>query len=156
MDYQTDVSRRAKGGAHWPSLDCGARTRSASAQLISAVETTAWTVIVPLCIATVLTGRVQSLGTSWGVFRHYWVLAELVLTVPASAILLLHTRPITHLAEVATTGPLGSAGDRRIRIQLNANAAAALVMLLVTTVLSIYKPRGLTPCGQRMPPQEPA
>jgi hypothetical protein len=33
----------------------------------------AWFVLVPLAFASLLTGIVQSLGTEWGVFRHYWV-----------------------------------------------------------------------------------
>ncbi|MBA3519246.1 MAG: hypothetical protein H0T75_16780, partial [Rhizobiales bacterium] len=46
-----------------------------------ATELTASFVIVPLCLAALLTGLVQSLGTSWGLFRHYWVLVKLLLTV---------------------------------------------------------------------------
>lgn len=46
-----------------------------------AMEFTAWYVIVPLVLAALLTGLVQSLGTTWGLFRHYWVLAKLLLTV---------------------------------------------------------------------------
>ena len=114
-----------------------------------AMDVTAWTVIVPLCLATLLTGVVQSLGTTWGMFRHYWVIAKLTLTVPASAILLLHMQPISHLADVAAGGTLAAGDDHRLRIQLIANAGAALFVLLVTTVLSIYKPRGVTPYGQR-------
>ncbi len=113
------------------------------------MDTTAWAVIVPLCIATLVTGLVQSLGTLWGLVRHYWVIAKLVLTVPASAILLLRMRPISYLADVASTRVLAAGDERQVRIQLIANAGAALFVLLVTTVLSIYKPRGLTPYGQR-------
>jgi hypothetical protein len=114
-----------------------------------AMDVTAWTVIVPLCIATLVTGFAQSLGTPWGIMRHYWVIAKIVLTVPASAILLLHMRPISYLAEVAAAGTLASGGENRLRVQLVANASAALFVLVATTVLSIYKPRGMTPYGQR-------
>jgi hypothetical protein len=34
----------------------------------------AWFVLVPLSFASLLTGVVQSLGTTWGLFRHYWTL----------------------------------------------------------------------------------
>lgn len=114
-----------------------------------AMDTTAWAVIVPLCVATLVTGLVQSLGTPWGLVRHYWVIAKVLLTAPASAILLLHMRPISHLADVASTRELAAGDERQVRIQLIANAGAALLVLLVTTVLSIYKPRGVTPYGQR-------
>jgi hypothetical protein len=35
------------------------------------MELTGWFVIVPFSLATVLIGLVQSLGTQWGLFRHY-------------------------------------------------------------------------------------
>ncbi|MGH8933676.1 MAG: hypothetical protein ACRDZO_24355 [Egibacteraceae bacterium] len=37
------------------------------------MEPAAWFVL-PLAIASLLTGLVSSLGTTWGLFRHYWVL----------------------------------------------------------------------------------
>lgn len=107
-----------------------------------------WGVIVPLSVASLITGLIQSLGTPWGLFRHYWVLIKLALTVVATAILLLHTQAITRVADVAARGPLGT-DLARLRIQLIVDAAAAIVALLVATTLSIYKPRGLTRYGQR-------
>ena len=44
----------------------------------TAMELTGWWVIVPLAVAALLTGLVMSLGTQWGLFRHYWVLISLV------------------------------------------------------------------------------
>jgi len=108
-----------------------------------------WFVIVPLSLASLLTGLVQSLGTTWGLSRHYWVLAKLLLTVLATAVLLLHTQPISYVARVAAETTLSSADLRRLRIQLVADAGAALLVLLVTTTLSVYKPRGMTPYGRR-------
>jgi hypothetical protein len=108
-----------------------------------------WFVIVPLAFASPLTGVVQSLGTTWGLFRHYWVLVKLVITIPATLILLLHMQPTGRVAALAAQRAL--AGDElgALRLQLLADAGAALLVLLVTTTLSIYKPRGLTPYGQR-------
>ncbi|MCQ6271176.1 hypothetical protein M8J71_11850 [Pseudarthrobacter sp. R1] len=37
-----------------------------------------------------------------------------------------------------------------MRIQLVADAGAAILALLVTSVLSVYKPRGLTRHGQKV------
>ena len=45
-------------------------------------------VIVPLAIASLLTGVVQALATPWGLFRHYWVVIKLFLTVFATLVLL--------------------------------------------------------------------
>src|SRR6267154_5014253 len=47
-----------------------------------------WFVIVPFSLAALLTGLVQSLGTPWGLFRHWWIVAKLVLTIFAVVILL--------------------------------------------------------------------
>ena len=96
-----------------------------------------------------LTGVVQSLGTTWGLFRHQWVVAKLALTVVATIILLVHTQPIGHVAQVAATRLLSSDDLRQLRIQLIADAGAALMALLAATTLSVYKPWGLTRYGQR-------
>lgn len=114
-----------------------------------ATDLVTWLVIVPLSLASLATGIIQSLGSRWGLFRHYWVLAKLLLTVVATALLLLHSQPISYLAEVATDGvPTDSALDG-LRFQLVADAGGGLLVLLLITAISVYKPRGLTPYGQR-------
>lgn len=115
-----------------------------------AMDTTAWCVIVPLCFASLLTGLVQSLGTAWGLIRHYWVLTKLLLSLLATVALLLHMQPIGFLAGVAAESPMSGAEFRGLRIQLVVNAGAALLVLLVATALSVYKPRGVTPYGWRL------
>lgn len=108
-----------------------------------------WFVIVPLGVGSLLVGVVQSLGTEWGLLRHYWVLVKLVLTIAALALLLVHMRLVDHVSSIAAATGL-SAGDLRgLRIQLVGDASGALVVLLVNTVLSIYKPRGMTRRGRR-------
>jgi hypothetical protein len=114
-----------------------------------ATELITWFVIVPLSLASLITGIVQSLGTAWGLFRHYWVMVKLLLTILATIILLLHTQPISYLAGVAAEATLSNTYLRGLRIQLVADAGAALLVLLVATMLSVYKPRGRTPYGQR-------
>src|SRR5262245_30347471 len=54
------------------------------------MELTGWFVIVPLSLAALLSGLVQSLGTEWGLIRHYWVLVKLMLNIGAVTILFLH------------------------------------------------------------------
>lgn len=105
--------------------------------------------IVPLCFAALITGLVQSIGTAWGLLRHYWVLAKLALTVAATGLLLLHTAPIEHVAAVAVTRTLSTGDLRDLRVQLVGDALGALVALLVATGLSVFKPRGVTPYGWR-------
>src|SRR5260370_2889668 len=118
-----------------------------------AMELTAWCVIVPLALASLLTGLVQSLGTTWGLFRHYWVLAKLSLTVFAAVVLQLKMKLISYVAGVAAEMTLSSADLRAARTELVIHAAAGLLVLLVPAVLSVYKPRAITP---HRPPQHHA
>lgn len=113
-----------------------------------AMELTTWFVILPLAIASLLTGLVMSLGTTWGVFRHYWVVAKLLITILATTLLLVHTRPIGLLADIGET-TLSSAEVTRLQVQLVGDASAALLALLMNVVLSVFKPWGMTPYGLR-------
>jgi hypothetical protein len=111
-----------------------------------AMELTGWFVIVPLALATVLIGLVNALGTPWGLFRHYWVLVKFLLTVFATIILLLHMPTVSYFAGVAAetdSANLGGLGGELL------HAGGGVLVLLVTTTLSVYKPRGLTPYGRR-------
>jgi hypothetical protein len=119
-----------------------------------AMHLTTWFVIVPLCLAALLTGIVQSLGTTWGLFRHYWIVTKLLLTVLATLILLVHTQPIDRVAAIASQTTLASGDLRQLRIQLVGDACAALFVLLMTTALSVYKPWGMTPYGLRKQNEE--
>ncbi|HYN09738.1 MAG TPA: hypothetical protein VES67_20315 [Vicinamibacterales bacterium] len=114
-----------------------------------AMDLTGWFVIVPLSFASPLTGLVQSLGTSWGLFRHYWVLIKFLITIPATLLLLLHMQPVGHLARVVAETTLARGDLAGLRIQLLADAGAALLVLLVATTLSVYKPWGMTRYGRR-------
>jgi hypothetical protein len=114
-----------------------------------AMDLIGWFVIVPLSLASLLTGVIQSLGTQWGLFRHYWVLVKLLITVFATFLLLIHMQPVGHLARVVAEKTLADGELAGLRIQLVADAGAALFALLVAAVLSVYKPRGRTPYGWR-------
>ena len=110
---------------------------------------TTWFVIVPLALVSLLTGVISSLGTRWGLFRYYWVLMKLVLTILATLALLDHTRPIDLLAGTAAKTAVLGADLHGAQFQMVVASSLALVVLLVLTVLSVYKPRGMTPYGQR-------
>jgi len=114
------------------------------------MEPAAWFVLVPLALASLLTGLVQSLGTTWGLFRHYWVLFKLLINVIATIVLLLYMQTLEHLGDVAAATTLSGTGLRGLRDPSPVlHAAAALLLLLVATTLAIYKPRGMTRYGQR-------
>lgn len=114
-----------------------------------AMNLTAELVIVPMAFASLLTGLVQSLGTPWGLFQHYWVLVKLLLTVFATIVLLVKTELIGYAALLASEATLSSAELRAAGIQLVVHATGGLLVLLVPAVLSVYKPRGRTPFGRR-------
>ena len=112
------------------------------------MELTGWVVLVPLSLASLLTGLVCSLSSSWGLFRHYWVLFKLVINVVATIVLLLYMQTLDALGDVAAAS--SSSGLRGLGDPSPAlHAAAALLLLLVATTLAIYKPRGMTRYGQR-------
>ncbi len=113
-------------------------------------------VIVPLAFASLLTGLIQSLGTAWGLFRHYWVLVKLLLTAFATAVLLAKMELIGYAARLAAETILPRADLRSVGIQLVVHAAGGLLVLLVPAALSVYKPRGLTPYGRRKHGEERA
>lgn len=126
--------------------------------------------IVPLAWGSLVTGLIISLGTSWGLFRHYWVLISLVLTVFAIYILVPHMHSVKSLAAAAAeTSEADLAGIPAHAEADHAHADAAhlagrlvaalegellhagvgLLVLLAVQVLNVYKPRGLTPYGWR-------
>src|SRR5215211_5532615 len=101
-----------------------------------AMEVIAWYVIVPLALASLLTGLVMSLGTRWGLFRHYWVLISLLLTVVASVVLLVETQTINYFAEVAAD-PATSGDDLRTLGSTLVHSVGGTVVLLVIVVLNV-------------------
>jgi hypothetical protein len=126
---------------------------SSSAQMVRSayvgMELIAWFVIVPLVAGSLLTGLVQSLGTTWGLFRHYWVVMKLLLTVLVAVVLLLQMESISCLARFAAETTLADADFLGVRSSLVIHAAGGLLVLLVLVALSAYKPRGLTHYGWR-------
>ena len=105
-------------------------------------------VIVPLSFAPLVTGPILSLGTPWGLFRHYWIIVKLVITILSTLILLIHIQPIDYLSEAAAKGTLSNA-DLDLQVQMVIASALALIALLVNTFLAVYKPQGMTHYGWR-------
>jgi hypothetical protein len=121
-----------------------------------AMELTGWFAIVPLALASLLTGLVMALGTKWGLFRHYWVLISLVLTILATGVLLGNMQTVSFFARIAAeTDSADVAGLRGgLRSEL-LHAGVGLLVLLVIQVLNVYKPRGMTRYGWRKQYEQP-
>lgn len=109
--------------------------------------------IVPLSLAALATGLIQSLGTKWGLFQHYWVLVKFLLTILSITILLMHQ--FTAMAEAAklvsgaAAGKLPRAELGSVGFVLVRASGLGILVLLVITTLSVYKPWGRTRYGRR-------
>jgi hypothetical protein len=114
-----------------------------------AMGLTAWFVILPFSLASLATGILQALGTAWGLLRHYWVAVKLLLTLVATAVLLLKLAPISSLATAAKALTFTSTELLDLKASLLAHAAGGLFVLFVAAVLAIYKPAGITSRGAR-------
>lgn len=115
----------------------------------TAMESIARFIIVPLAFASLLSGLIQSLGTPWGLFRQYWIVVKLFLTIFATVVLLKKMPLIGYAAQRAAETPLLSDALRAAGTPLAVHAAGGILVLLAATTLSVYKPWGLTPYGQR-------
>ena len=114
-----------------------------------AMDVIAWSVVLPLAFASFVTGLVQSFSSKWGLLRHYWVAAKLILTIVATVVLLLTLGDISALADRARDGTLAATGHHESQSSMVLHSAGGLVVLLLTTILAVFKPRGLTRRGWR-------
>lgn len=111
------------------------------------MEPAAWLTLMPLALASLLTGLAHSLGGAWGLVRHYWVLAKFAINVFATLVLLLYMETFRVMADVAADPNAQLDAVRNPSPVLHGGLAA--VLLLVATVLAVYKPRGMTRYGRR-------
>ena len=115
------------------------------------MELTGWFVILPLAVGTLLTGVIISFAGSWGLFRHYWVLISLGLTILSTLVLLFHLPTVSSQAEMARASEAadlsGMGGDLL-------HPTVGLVVLFAIMALNIYKPRGMTAYGWRKQHEE--
>jgi hypothetical protein len=125
------------------------------------MELAARYVLVPLALMSLATGLAQSLVTRWGLFRHYWVIFKLLITLVAIVLLMAYMSTFSHMATVAAQASVAVTADE-LRAEAGTpllHAALAFAGLLLATILAVYKPRGMTRFGQRRasrPPPNPA
>jgi len=112
------------------------------------MDAIAGNVIVPLAITALLTGIAISLGTKWGLFKHYWTAISLIMTTIAVIVLIAETRTIDRYAAVAAS-PSASVEELQRLGGTLPHSLGGMVVLLVVLVLNVYKPQGLTRHGQR-------
>lgn len=107
----------------------------------------AWLVLVPLAHASLLSGIALSFGTTWGLLRHYWVVLKLAITAFSTLILLVYMNTFRQMAQVAAD-PVVDLAEVRNASPL-VHAVLALMLLLIATVLGVYKPFGMTRYGRQ-------
>ena len=102
--------------------------------------------ILPIAFISLLIGIYQSLISPWGLLRHNWVVAKLAINVVTILVLLMQLDSIRQLAISAALNTL-SASDVGSQMRVIVHSAGGLVVLLAATMLSVYKPRGMTRYG---------
>ena len=105
----------------------------------------AWWVALPAAYLSIGVGVLSSLGTPWGLVRYWWVIAKLLLTIIAVVVLQLQMRTIDALAAAEASGTLQTAAAGKNAMVLH--ASGGLLVLVVITLLSVFKPRGTTKLG---------
>ena len=106
--------------------------------LYRAMHASLW-LSIPMGVVAVGTGVVLSLGTAWGLVRHWWVVAKIGI---AAAVIVTDALVISSAtANAVSTGTASS--------PLRDGTVAHCVVLAVATGLSVFKPKGRTPRGRR-------
>lgn len=109
--------------------------------------------LIPVGAATLASGFVLCLGTKWGVVRHWWVVAKLVITaalvVGGNGFLNPRLQLASERALALTGDAVTAAGLGAVRFPVAYVPGIAVVLLIAATALSTYKPWGRTRFGRR-------
>lgn len=93
---------------------------------------------IPLSLTALITGITLGLTSHWGLFRYYWVAIKLILLVAVICVGMFLFDPEGMAA--ATEGAVQPAATRQW--SQVAALGTQIVMLLIATTLSVFKPRG--------------
>jgi uncharacterized membrane protein len=96
-------------------------------------------------IATLATGLLLALATRWGLFRHWWIIAKLVLAVTTAVVGFSIIDPAIS-DTIRTRAATGSTGFSDALLPAT---AATPLMLLSATTIAITKPWGRIGRGRR-------
>ena len=118
------------------------------------MEPAARFVLVPFAIASLATGIVESLVSTWGLLRHYWVVFKLLITAFATVVLLAYMETFRAMARAAADPTVDLDVVRNPSPLLH--GGIAVLLLLVAAVLAVFKPRGVTGYGRRKQAEQAA
>jgi hypothetical protein len=101
---------------------------------------------IPSALMAIVTGVVVSLGTPWGLVKHHWVLAKLII---ALSLPVLATFGGPWIDELVVRGGDYAAEPGGAAILLVGAMALFLALLWTATILSVFRPGGRTRWGRR-------
>ncbi|MGH3564551.1 MAG: hypothetical protein ACRDRH_00675 [Pseudonocardia sp.] len=106
------------------------------------------TIVIPLVLLSIITGLVVSLGTQWGLVKHWWVTIKFGISLGIVATAAVWENFLVRgLAEETAANPALDAAGRDW--QLAACMIAFVIALWTATTLSVVKPGGRTRWGRR-------
>jgi hypothetical protein len=105
------------------------------------MEPAARLALMPLAIGSLLSGVAQALGTTWGLFRHSWVVLKLLLNALSMVVLIIYMGTFRAMASVAADPASDLAAVRNPSPALH--AMLALLVLLIASLLGTYKPENV-------------
>jgi len=111
-----------------------------SQALYRAIQISSW-LSIPAGLAALATGVVLGAGTRFGLVRHWWIVAKLVI---AAAVIVTDALLVGRAAHHALISGQATAG-------LYGSTIAHVVVLAIATALSVFKPKGRTPWGPTPP-----
>ncbi len=111
-------------------------------------------VIPPAAVGVLITGIGLALATSWGLFKHYWVVVKLALTAVVLPVSVLIVFPSVQRAMAATSpaAPLSAPDLGSAPLWLIAACGVIVLMLGAATVIGVYKPWGAIARRRRSAP----
>ncbi|WP_410663302.1 hypothetical protein [Amycolatopsis sp. lyj-84] len=110
-------------------------------------------IVIPTMMLSILTGLVVSLGSKWGLVKHWWVLLKLLIALAIPAVAIVESQWVQELAE-RTTDPAAEPGGTGLTLMICMIAFSAA--LWTATYLSVFKPGGKTRWGARNTERERA
>ena len=85
----------------------------------------------------------------YGLFRHYWVSVKFLISVVAALILFGFNQTLGSLGDLAADPALSIGELLNLKQSPVLHSGGGVLVLLVTTVLAVYKPWRLTRYGRR-------
>lgn len=122
------------------SLGISGLRGSDPATVYPAMHTVASTVLAPMAILALAVGVVQGLLGRYGLFRHWWVTAKLVVTTALTALVLAVVVPGLGRAADSATGLSAEALTDGQRAAFVVTPSVTFVLLVLMVVLGMYKP----------------